>query len=250
MHIRNPRHSTSTCSACGDSGSSAFSDRSALTPVSASASATLQNLEKRTRVVLATLRDYCRARRTQTACKPRLDPTAHPASTDYGSRQGRIRTLAHSIDWPQKATPHRPRNRTFLILIALIVVVLLFSARTFLSLWVDLLWFRSLGYGQVFWTTRKLEWCIFAGFAILTFAILYGAFSALRRTHLTDLPATHTIFVAGNPIELPIAPVLRAAAAVLSWDHRAGHRCIHAGPMVHTRPLLVRTCALWALRRA
>jgi hypothetical protein len=104
----------------------------------------------------------------------------------------------------------------FFAVIALIIVVLLFSARTLLSLWVDLLWFRSLGYGQVFWTTRKLEWGIFAGFTILTFAILYGAFSALRRVHMADLPASHTIFVAGNPIELPIAPVLRAAGALLS----------------------------------
>jgi hypothetical protein len=103
-----------------------------------------------------------------------------------------------------------------LIVIALFVIVLLFSARTLLSLWVDLLWFRSLGYGQVFWTTQKLQWGIFAGFAILTFAILFGAFSALRRTHIADLPASHTIFISGNPIELPIAPVLRAAAAVLS----------------------------------
>jgi uncharacterized membrane protein (UPF0182 family) len=100
--------------------------------------------------------------------------------------------------------------------IALIIIVILFSARTMLSLWVDLLWFRSLGYAQVFWTTRTIGWSIFAGFVVLTFAILYGAFSALRRAHLADLPATHTIFIAGNPVELPIAPVLRAAAALLS----------------------------------
>jgi uncharacterized membrane protein (UPF0182 family) len=102
------------------------------------------------------------------------------------------------------------------IVIALIVIVILFSARTMLSLWVDLLWFRSLGYGQVFWTTRTIGWSIFAGFTVLTFAILYGAFAALRRVHGDDLPASHTIFIAGNPIELPIAPVLRAAAAVIS----------------------------------
>jgi len=124
--------------------------------------------------------------------------------------------LAHSIDWPQKSSPKRPRNRALFIGIALIVLVLLFSARTLLSLWVDLLWFRSLGYGQVFWRIRTLEWGIFAGFVVVTFAILYGAFSALRRTHLANLPATHTIFVAGNPIELPVAPVLRAAAAIVS----------------------------------
>jgi hypothetical protein len=132
------------------------------------------------------------------------------------STQGRGKALAHSIDWPTKSDSPRPRNRVLFAVIALIVIVILFSARTLLSLWVDLLWFHSLGYGQVFWTTRKLEWGIFAGFTLLTFAILYGAFSALRRAHLADLPATHTVFIAGNPIELPIAPVLRAAAGLLS----------------------------------
>jgi uncharacterized membrane protein (UPF0182 family) len=102
------------------------------------------------------------------------------------------------------------------IVIALIIVVLLFSARTLLSLWVDLLWFRSLGYGQVFWTTQMLQWGIFASFVVFTFFILYGTFSLLRRAHLADLPASHTIFIGGNPIELPIAPVLRAAAGVIS----------------------------------
>ncbi len=124
--------------------------------------------------------------------------------------------MAHSIDWPSKSNPTRPRNRVLFIVIALIIVVLLFSARTLLSLWVDLLWFRSLGYGQVFWTTQMLQWGIFASFVVFTFFILYGTFSLLRRAHLADLPASHTIFIGGNPIELPIAPVLRAAAGVIS----------------------------------
>ena len=174
---------------------------------------TLQNPAKWTRVVLATLRDFYRDRGSKSASRPK---TGMQHSTQNSSTQGRVRTLAHSINWPQKPAPQRPRNRALFVIIAVVILVLLFSARTMLSLWVDLLWFRSLGYGQVFWTTRNLQWAIFAAFLVATFAVLYGAFSALRRAHIDDLPASHTIFIAGNPIELPIAPVLRAAAALLS----------------------------------
>jgi len=62
-----------------------------------------------------------------------------------------------------------------LILLAVLVVLALVSARTLLSYWVDLLWFNSLGYNQVFWKTTGLQVELFALFLVLTFAILYGA---------------------------------------------------------------------------
>ena len=96
------------------------------------------------------------------------------------------------------------------------VAVIVFGSRTALSYWVDLLWFRSLGYGDVFWKTRSLEWGIFAAFAVVTFLILYGAFSALRRAHSADLPADHTIFIQGNAVKLPVASALHMIAAGLS----------------------------------
>jgi uncharacterized membrane protein (UPF0182 family) len=87
--------------------------------------------------------------------------------------------------------------------------VLLLASRTAISYWVDLLWFSSLGYGQVFWTTLGLEWGVFAGFAAVTFVILLGVFLALERAHREDLPATHTILFAGQSFNLPVATVLR-----------------------------------------
>jgi uncharacterized protein len=114
-----------------------------------------------------------------------------------------------SIDWPLK-TPPRRRGRFFLIVAAIAVFV--FCSRTALSYFVDLLWFRSLGYGSVFSKTLALQWIIFTVFAVATFCILYGSFAALKRAHLPDLPSSHTIFVGGQPLKLPVDPVMRVIA--------------------------------------
>jgi uncharacterized membrane protein (UPF0182 family) len=114
-----------------------------------------------------------------------------------------------SIDWPLKHPPRR-RRRLFLIVAAIAFIV--FGARTWLSYFVDLLWFRSLGYGSVFSKTLAIEWSLFALFALATFLILYGSFSALKRTHLPDLPSSHTIFFGGQPVRLPVEPVMRLLA--------------------------------------
>jgi uncharacterized membrane protein (UPF0182 family) len=110
--------------------------------------------------------------------------------------------------------PRRRRRFFFLILAALAIVV--FGGRTALSYYVDVLWFDSLGYRDVFWKTLGLQWEIFAAFAAATFLILYGSFLALKRAHLPDLPIDHTIFVGGQPLKLPVEPVLRLIALGLS----------------------------------
>jgi uncharacterized membrane protein (UPF0182 family) len=121
--------------------------------------------------------------------------------------------LPETIDWPLHKQPARPQRRKLLFLIAILAVIVL-GSRTAISYWVDLLWFRSLGYGEVFWKTRGLEWGIFAGFAIATFVILLGVFSVLKRAHSADLPSTHTILFGGQSVELPVATVLRTVAVV------------------------------------
>jgi len=49
----------------------------------------------------------------------------------------------------------------------------LLAARGALSYWVDLLWYGSLGYGEVFWTTLRLQWGICVAVAVATFAALW-----------------------------------------------------------------------------
>jgi uncharacterized membrane protein (UPF0182 family) len=121
--------------------------------------------------------------------------------------------LPESIDWPLKQQPSR-RSHRGLILFFAVLAAILFGSRIALTLWVDLLWFQSLGYGDVFWKARGLQWGIFLGFAAFTFLILYGAFSALKRAHRDDLPNDHTLFIGGQPVKLSVEPVLRVAAIV------------------------------------
>ncbi|HYW39227.1 MAG TPA: UPF0182 family protein [Terriglobales bacterium] len=121
--------------------------------------------------------------------------------------------MPESIDWP-RTRPPRYRRRFLLILAVLAFIV--FGGRTALSYYVDVLWFGSLGYGDVFWKTLGLQWGIFAAFIAVTFLILYGSFLALKRAHLPDLPSGHTIFIGGQPLKLPVEPVLRLIALGVS----------------------------------
>ena len=122
--------------------------------------------------------------------------------------------MPQSIDWP-RMRPSQPRRRRF-VLVLVVLAVIFFGGRTALSYYVDLLWFRSLGYGDVFWKTLSLQWEIFTVFAAATFLILYGSFLALKRAHLSDLPDGQTIFIGGQPVKLPVEPVLRLIALGVS----------------------------------
>jgi len=121
--------------------------------------------------------------------------------------------MPESIDWPQMRPP---RSRRRFLLILAVIAVIFFFGRTALSYYVDVLWFGSLGYGDVFWKTLSLQWGIFTVFALATFLILYGSFLALKRAHLPDLPSGHTIFIGQQPVKLPVEPVLRLIALGLS----------------------------------
>ena len=107
--------------------------------------------------------------------------------------------------------PPRRARWPFLIVLAVLSVVV-FSGQTWLSYYVDALWFGALGYREVFLKTLSLEWAVFTVFAAATFLALYGAILALKRTHRDDLPAGQTIFVGGQALRLPVEPILRFAA--------------------------------------
>jgi uncharacterized membrane protein (UPF0182 family) len=121
--------------------------------------------------------------------------------------------MPESIDWPRMRPPGR-RRRVLIILVVLAFI--LFAGRAALSYYVDVLWFGSLGYADVFWKTLSLQWGTFATFAATTFLILYGSFLALKRAHLPDLPNGQTILIGGQRVTLPVEPVLRLIALGVS----------------------------------
>src|ERR1022692_4233541 len=123
--------------------------------------------------------------------------------------------MSESIDWPPPH-PGRPGRRRRFLLILIVLAVIFFGGRAALSYYVDVLWFRSLGYGNVFLKTLSLQWEVFTAFAAATFLILYGSFLALKRAHLPDLPDGHTILIGGQPLKLPVEPVLRLIALGIS----------------------------------
>src|ERR1700723_1228320 len=123
--------------------------------------------------------------------------------------------MPESIDWPpQRRAPIRPSGRFFLILALL--ALLLFSSRTALSYYVQLLWFGSLGYEDVFRKTLSLQWEVFAAFSAATFIILYGWFLILRRAYQADLLSGSVIFIGGHPLKLPVERILRLIVLVVS----------------------------------
>ncbi len=121
--------------------------------------------------------------------------------------------MPESIDWP---LDHRQRSRRLFFLVLIVILIIVFGSRTALSYYVDALWFGSLGYGNVFWTTLRIQWVIFAAFSAATFVVLYGSFVALKRVHLPNLRSSHTIFIAGEPFRLPIEPVLHLVGLGIS----------------------------------
>ncbi len=124
--------------------------------------------------------------------------------------------MPESVEWPLRVSTRRRESRRLLLFVAIIAAIVIFSARGAVSFWVNLLWFQSLGYEAAFWKTRVFQLGTFGAFALLTFAILYGAFQALRRIHHSDLPDTHTIFIAGRPLSFPVDRVMRYGALGIS----------------------------------
>jgi uncharacterized protein len=123
------------------------------------------------------------------------------------------REVPGSIDWPKDG---HPRHRRRLLLFLVVVAGLLFAGWSALSYWVDLLWFESLGYRDVFWKTWTLKYEIFAIFALVTFLILYGTFWALKRAHQADLPIGQKIVIGGQPVNFSVEPALRVLAFCVS----------------------------------
>ncbi|HJT54629.1 MAG TPA: UPF0182 family protein, partial [Candidatus Angelobacter sp.] len=76
--------------------------------------------------------------------------------------------------------PRRPMRRLRRLLLILAAILLIsIGGRTWLSYYVDALWFGSLGYSSVFWKTLRLQSFVFVFFTVATYIILYGTYLAI-----------------------------------------------------------------------
>ena len=117
------------------------------------------------------------------------------------------------LDWPSRRKSPRRRMRFWIFALA---VILLISASTTLSYYVDALWFGALGYSEVFWTTLNFQGTAFIAFALITFAAIYGAFLLFKPESLSSLTSGGTILINGQPVSFPMEPALRIIALVVS----------------------------------
>ncbi|HTU40207.1 MAG TPA: UPF0182 family protein, partial [Candidatus Aquilonibacter sp.] len=119
--------------------------------------------------------------------------------------------MHESIDWPSRPASHRRR----LAIILAILAFLVFSSGTSLSYYINLLWFGSLGYENVFRQMLSLRWEVFAVFFAATFLILYGWFIALKRVYQPDLLDGGIIFIGRQPVKLPVERILNFIARLI-----------------------------------
>jgi uncharacterized protein len=112
--------------------------------------------------------------------------------------------LAETLDWP----PRRKSRRRGLFYVLAALALLFIAGGTTLNYYVDALWFDSLGYVDVFWKTLNLQATIFTAFFLVTLVVLYGSFQLLKPARLGEL-AGLPILINGQPIRLPVEPVLR-----------------------------------------
>jgi uncharacterized protein len=115
------------------------------------------------------------------------------------------------VDWERP-----PRRRGLFLLLLVVILGIIFSGRTVLSYYVESLWFRSLGYEEVFRRTISLQWTAFVAFFAATFLFLYGWFWALRRAYQQDLPSGSTILVGGHPVKIPVDRILNLIGLMAS----------------------------------
>jgi uncharacterized membrane protein (UPF0182 family) len=119
--------------------------------------------------------------------------------------------LATPIDYP----PQRRRRRPWVLLLILIVGVWT-AASSGVSYYVDALWFASLGYEKVFWTSLNIQALVFVGFAAMTFVIVFGGFLALRPARFGEGGVGPVLVISGQPVSVPVGPMLRLLASVLA----------------------------------
>ncbi|MGB7924663.1 MAG: UPF0182 family protein [Pyrinomonadaceae bacterium] len=113
-------------------------------------------------------------------------------------------------------SPMPPRRRRWRRWVILAAVLLLFTLSQTLSIYIEALWFGSLGYAEVYWYTFRLKLALFVIFALLTFIILRGVFRLFEHAFAATALEHRVIVLNNQPVNVAPARILRPAAWVVS----------------------------------
>jgi len=118
--------------------------------------------------------------------------------------------------------PSKPRWRLWIILAILFVSIL--SLPSLIGIYINSLWFDSLGFSAVYWYQFKLKLALFFAFALLTFFILRGALWLLARAFAEYAVAPRQIVLNNEQtVMLDPAIFLKPAAWIVSIISAIGY---------------------------
>jgi len=106
------------------------------------------------------------------------------------------------------------KRRLWLLILALVVVLILLSRAA--SVYLETLWYGSLGYESVYWKGFWYELALFPVFAVATTAILRCAFWLMERAFVVSALAPRRVVVNNQPVFVKPARLLKPAAWIVS----------------------------------
>jgi uncharacterized membrane protein (UPF0182 family) len=109
--------------------------------------------------------------------------------------------------------PTRRRWRRWVILAAIILAFMLLRS---VSIYVEALWFDSLGYASVYWYTLRLKLALFFIFLLLTLVILRAAFWLLERMFAASALERRVVMINNQAVSFAPARFVRPAAWIVS----------------------------------
>ena len=116
---------------------------------------------------------------------------------------------------PRLPQPKRKRSLIRWVIVPVLLVMVIAAIRG-IYVYVDSLWYGSLGFGSRFWYVLGLGWGLFAVFGVLTFAILGGGFYGLQKWFRVNSLTPRRIFVNKQPVDLDLGKYLRPVGWIVA----------------------------------
>lgn len=109
-----------------------------------------------------------------------------------------------------------PKRRRWKLLAIVGAVILAFMLLRSISVYVEVLWYESLGYASVYWYTFRLKLSLFVIFLLLTLVILRTGFWLLERMFAATALERRTVMINNQAVMIEPARFVRPAAWLIS----------------------------------